>query len=224
MGQMPDPIETMSGPGAAEATLPIGAPQASRWTLARAAQVALAVVAALALVGLLYAIGLQVAATQPGSTPARVVSAQAGPYPLSISLYKDPADAGYAMPFAIAPSQPVPGRLTYTVSSIPGPALSQGRHATPVNASFGPDPRVPNGVRGTVEITVQGDWFLHIVVTGPGAAGAVSIPISAKPAVVIPLWVAWPIGLLPAIGVALFIFAQRRRGAGAPPHAQQATD
>jgi hypothetical protein len=128
MEQMPDPIGTnpigtTSEPRATDSTQPVGEPSTPRWTLMRAAQVALAVVAAFALVGLLYAIGLQVAATQPGSTPARVVSAQAGPYPLTISLYKDPADAGYAMPFAIAPSQSVPGRLTYTVSSIPGPAL-----------------------------------------------------------------------------------------------------
>jgi hypothetical protein len=178
----------------------------SRW-----AQRALAVVAALALVGLLFAIGLQVAATQPGSKPAKVVSAQAGAYPLSVSLYKDPADAGYALPFAVAPSHSVAGPLTYSVTAIPNRSL--GVDATQVSGIISRDPHVANGVTGTVEITVQGPWDLQITVDGPAGHGIAFVPITAKPAVVIPTWIAWPIGLLPAIGLALFFLAQRRRSA-----------
>jgi hypothetical protein len=182
----------------------------SRW-----AQRILAVVAALALLGLLFAIGLQVAATRPGSKPARVVSAQAGPYPLSVSLYKEPADAGYALPFAIAPAHAVQGSLTYSVMAIPNRSL--GVDATPVNAVIGRDPHVANGITGSVEITVQGPWALEITVDGPTGQGIVDVPITAKPAVVIPTWIAWPIGLLPAIGLALFFLAQRRRSAAPVP-------
>jgi hypothetical protein len=182
----------------------------SRW-----AQRALAVAAALALVGLLFAIGLQVAATQPGSTPAKVVSAQAGAYPLSVSLYKDPADAGYALPFAIAPSQSIAGPLTYSITAIPNRDL--GVDATPVNGVISRNPHVANGITGTVEITVQGPWDLQITVDGPAGHGVAFVPITAKPAVVIPTWIAWPIGLLPAIGLALFFLAQRRRSAEPAP-------
>ena len=48
-------------------------------------------------------IGLSVAATQHGSTPAKVDTVQAGPYSLKLSLYTDPAHAGFALPFAIVP-------------------------------------------------------------------------------------------------------------------------
>jgi hypothetical protein len=176
--------------------------QLSRW-----AQRALAAAAALTLVGLLIAIALQIAATQPGRMPARVVGVLAGPYPLDVSLYKDPAVAGYALPIAIAPSQPVRGPLTYTVMSVPGPGVD----ATPVNASLSPNPQTINGALGAVEITVQGQWFLHIAVDGPNGSGFAFVPITAKPAVVIPGWIAWPIGLIPAIGLALFFLAQRPR-------------
>ena len=175
--------------------------------LSRWAQRALAAAAALTLLGLLVAIAMQIAATQPGSKPAKVVGVRAGPYPLSVSLYKDPADAGYALPIALAPSQPVQGPLTYTVMSVPGPGVD----ATAVNASLGADARTVNGVVGAVEITVQGPWFLRIQVAGPGGSGIASVPITAKPAVVIPAWIAWPIGLIPTLGLTLFFLAQRRR-------------
>jgi len=45
---------------------------------------------------LLIEIGLSIAATFPGNTPARVAHVDAGPYPLTVNLYKDPANAGFA--------------------------------------------------------------------------------------------------------------------------------
>lgn len=170
------------------------------------AQRALVGVAALALVILLVAIGMQIAATQPASTPARVVSVSAGPYPLSVSLSKDPADAGYTLPFAIAPAHPIAGTLRYTVTSIP----DEGVDATPVNGAVTPDPKTPNRVTGTVEITVQGAWSLRVVVDGPSGSGAADVPITAKAPPPLPGWVAWPIGLIPVIGLALFFYTQRR--------------
>lgn len=198
----------MSQPTPTMPTIPT--PQAdSPWWSRLWAQRALAVVAAVALLVLLVAIGMQVAATQPPSTPARTVSVAAGPYPLTVGLAKDPADAGYALPFTIAPAQPVNGRLTYTVSSIP----AKGVDATPVNGSVTPDPKAPNRVTGTVEITVQGAWDLRIVVDGPSGTGVANVPMLAKAPPPLPAWVAWLIGLVPVIGLALFFNAQRQRPA-----------
>jgi len=74
------------------------------------------VIALLAVGGeILYSI----AATTHGSTPVRVVQVQAGPYPLTVSLYTYPAHASYALPFAIAPHRSISGALTYDVTSIP---------------------------------------------------------------------------------------------------------
>lgn len=182
------------------------------------AQRALAGVAALALLVLLFAIGKQIAATQPASTPAAVVPAQAGPYALTVALSQDPADAGYALPYAISPTSPVNGTLTYSVMAIP----DAGVDATPVNGAVTPDPKAPNRVTGTVEITVQGDWDLHIIVDGPRGQGIADVPIVAKAPPPLPGWIAWPIGLIPAIGLALFFLYQRRASRNQPPGEQNA--
>ncbi|MBV9712160.1 MAG: hypothetical protein JO011_14735, partial [Ktedonobacteraceae bacterium] len=102
-------------------------------------------------------IAYSISATTHGSTPARVVQVQAGPYPLTVSLYTYPAHASYALPFAIAPRQSIGGTLTYKVSSVPDPSDVP---ATPVRASLSADPNVHNGVQGNAEITVQGKWVL----------------------------------------------------------------
>lgn len=111
------------------------------------------------LVVLLADIALSVVVTTHGPTPARIMHVQAGPYPLTVRLYKDPANAGYALPFAITSTQP----LTYAVTSLPDRSVD----ATAVRASIGPDAMNQIGVQGVAEITVQGRWQLHIVATGP---------------------------------------------------------
>ena len=160
-----------------------------------------------ALIAVLVELAVSVAATTHGSTPARVVRVTAGPYPLTISLYKSPANAGYALPFAIAPEQSTSGSLTYDVSSIP----AHGIHATPVRAGLSPDPNVHNGIQGTAEITVQGAWTLHIAVDGPSGHGEADVPITATAPPAIPNWLGWLIGLIPLYGLLAFLLTQRAR-------------
>jgi hypothetical protein len=151
-----------------------------------------------------------IAATTPGSNPARVVQVQAGPYPLTVSLYTYPAHASYALPFAIAPQRSIPGTLTYDVSSIPDPSDVP---ATPVRASLSPDSNVPNRVQGDAEITVQGKWALDIVVTGSAGRGETFVPIIATAPPAIPTWLGWGIGFIPLYGLLVFLLMQRGRKA-----------
>jgi len=151
-----------------------------------------------------------IAATTHGSTPARVVQVQAGPYPLTGSLYTYPAHASYALPFAIAPQRSIPGTLTYDVSSIPDPSDVP---ATPVRASLSPDSNVHNGVQGNAEITVQGNWALDIIVTGSAGQGEASVPIIATAPPAIPTWLGWVIGFIPLYGLFVFLLIQRGRKA-----------
>lgn len=161
----------------------------------------LLVTGVLALVVLLIEIVLSVQATMPGSTPVRVVHLNVAPYPITVSLYRDPANAGFALPFAIAPASPIHGSLSYDVASIP----DQGVSATPVRASIGPDASVVNGVRGDAEITVQGQWFLRVLVHGPSGDEIVRVPITATAPPAIPLWSGWLIGLIPFYGLLIFL-------------------
>ncbi len=167
----------------------------------RVLQRLLLVVGIVALIALVVEIGLSIAATTHGSTPKRVVHVMAGPYKLALSLYDDPANAGFALPFAIAPQEPVNGHLTFTIMSIPGKAV----HATPVRASIGADPNVANGIQGDAEITVQGPWVLHIVVNGAAGQGVVDVPITATAPPAIPGWLGWSIGAIPLVGLLVFL-------------------
>src|SRR5882724_4608783 len=126
----------------------------------------------LVLLGVLGEIAYSLAVTTHGNTPERVVPVQAGPYALTVSLYTYPAHASYALPFAVAPRQPVSGTLNYEISSVPDPS---DMPATPVRASFSPDANVRNGIQGDAEMTVQGKWTLDIIVTGSAGRGEATL-------------------------------------------------
>jgi hypothetical protein len=151
-----------------------------------------------------------IAATTHGSTPARVVQVQAGPYPLTVNLYTYPAHASYALPFSIAPQQSISGTLIYNVTSIPD---QSDVPATPVRASLSPDSNVRNGVQGAAEITVQGAWSLDIIVTGSAGQGEASVPIIATAPPAIPTWMGWAIGFIPLYGLLAFLLILRSRKA-----------
>jgi hypothetical protein len=134
-----------------------------------------------------------IAATIPGSTPARVDHVTAGPYHLAVSMYTYPANAGFALPFAIAPEQAVNGSLTFHIESVPAPSVD----ANPVRATFGADPKVRNGVQGGAEITVKGPWTLQIQVDGPAGQGVANVPVTATALPPIPTWLGWFLGFIP---------------------------
>ncbi len=172
----------------------------------------------LALIFLLVEIGLSLAATQHGNTPARIVHVTAGPYRFTVSLYDDPARAGFTLPFAIAPQGPVSGSWTYQVTSIPvgtttddGILLNGKYLANPVRDSVSPDPQVPGGVQGAAEITVQGSWNLHVVVDGPSGQQTFDVPITATTLPAMPLWLGWLLGLIPVFGLLVFLLMQMER-------------
>src|SRR5215469_17414766 len=178
--------------------------------MAKLFQFLLLAVGVLALLAVGGEIIYSIAATTHGSTPARVVHVQAGPYALTVNLYTYPAHASYALPFAIAPRQSIRGALTYEVSSIPDPSDVP---ATPVRASLSADPNVPGGVQGDAEITVQGLWTLDIIVTGSAGQGEASLPITATAPPAIPTWLGWAIGGMPLYGLFAFLLTQRGRKA-----------
>lgn len=164
-----------------------------------------------ALAVLLVEIGLSVLATIPSSQPARVVQVDAGPYPLRVSLSTDPARAGFAVPFVIAPTDATAG-LSFAVASQPGPGVS----ATPVNDGVSADPAVPGGVRGAAEVPVQGAWSLSIAVDGPRGPGEVAVPFQATAPPAIPDWLAWLVGFVPFSVLIGFLALQRPRRRSAP--------
>lgn len=173
----------------------------------------------IALLFLLVEIGASLAATQHGSTPAQVEEVTAGPYRFKVSLYDDPARAGFALPFAIAPQGQTEGLWAYHVTSVPeGRRLSNGEIllngqfvATPIRDSVSPDPQVPGGVQGAAEITVQGPWNLQVVVDGPAGRQMFAVPVTAITLPPIPTWLGWVLGYIPVYGIVVFLLMQRRQ-------------
>src|SRR5437868_15360101 len=149
-------------------------------------------------------LGISIAATFPGTTPARVDHVTAGPYHLAVNLYSNPANAGYALPFAIAPTQAVNGSLTYHTYSLPG----KGVDATPIRATFHADPNVRNGIQGAAEITVKGPWTLQVTVNGAAGQGVANVPITAVALPPIPVWLGWTIGFVPFYVLCVFFVMQ----------------
>jgi hypothetical protein len=170
----------------------------------------------LALIFLLVEIAATLAATWHGSIPARIEQVQAGPYRFTVNLYDNPARAGFALPFAIAPQGPTRGSWSYQVTSVPvGTLLRNGQiridgrlTASPIRDSVSSDPRVPGGVQGDAEITVQGPWNLHVVVDGPLGQQAFDVAVTATTLPAIPTWLGWFIGFIPVYGIAVFLWMQ----------------
>src|SRR5207302_10037177 len=150
---------------------------------------------------------ISIAATFPGTTPARVDHVTAGPYHLAVSLYTNPANAGYALSFAVAPTQAVDGSLTYHTYSLPG----KGVDATPIRATFHADPNVRNGIQGAAEITVRGPWTLQVTVNGAAGQGVANVPITAVALPPIPVWLGWTIGFVPFYVLCVFFVMQLSR-------------
>jgi hypothetical protein len=148
--------------------------------------------------------GYSIAATIPGKTAVRVDYVTAGPYHLVVRLYTYPANAGFALPFAVAPEQPVNGPLTFRVNSLPGPHVD----ANPVRATFSADLKVPNGIVGAAEITVKGPWALQIQVDGPAGRGVASVPVTATALPAIPTWLGWFFGFIPFYVLIVFFLVQ----------------
>ena len=137
--------------------------------------------------------------------PARVVAVNAGPYPLKVTFYADPASAGYALPFAI--QSEIHGPLTYDISARP----ARGTVGSIVHGDINMKATNTEGMPGSVNITVRGNWILQIVVAGSAGEGQANIPFQAVAPPAIPSRVAMLIGLLPIYGIVLFLLVQSKR-------------
>jgi hypothetical protein len=151
--------------------------------------------------------------------PAKVVTVNAGPYPLRVTLYNDPANAGYALPFAIQAPATTQGKVTYDVSAIP----AAGTGGSVVHGDMSANTTTADGTPGNVNVTVRGNWTLHILVNGPQGQGEANVAFAASAPPAIPVWFAWLIGFVPLYGILLFLFAQWRHNRQAHPTATPAT-
>ncbi len=141
--------------------------------------------------------------------PARIVNVNAGPYPLKMTFYANPANAGYALPFAI---QSGVSNLTYDVSARPG----TNTIGSIVHGNVNTGTTTADGIPGNVNITVRGSWILSITVDGPSGQGVANIAFSAAAPPAIPAWFAWLIGFIPLYGIVAFLLVRKKHNQKKP--------
>lgn len=142
------------------------------------------------------------------TAPLRTINVRVGQYPLVVSYYNAPR-GGQALAFTIQPEATVSEALTYQVTAVPGTFVN----AVPVKATLGSDLDRPNGVSGSVNLPVTGQWLLNIEVDGPRGASYEDVPVLVGPPPTIPMWLGWLIGLIPVWGIFGFLGWQVWRGA-----------
>ena len=199
-------MQTMSHAQPTQPTLPTPRatpPRRSGWGPRRIAQLALAVVAIVALVVVGVTLAQIAFAPTLHGGPARIVPLTAGAYHVNLTLYAYPANAGYALPFALAPAAGTTGPLTYQMTATPGKGVKASVVQGVISSATATE------TTGSVYITVRGQWTLTITVNGSSGAATVTTPITATAPPQIPGWFAWLIGLVPLYG-ALAFFAFRR--------------
>jgi len=148
----------------------------------------------------------------PGS-PVRFISAQAGPYHLKLALYSDTIQAGAVIPFNIATTPDMQGKLTYQVTASPDSGVPGSLAQGDINAQQ----NTPYGTPGSITLVTRGSWTLHIVARGLAGQGEADLPLTAVTFPPMPAWLAWNIALIPAYGLLLLWIIQSRRSARQQP-------
>jgi hypothetical protein len=85
----------------------------------------------------------------------------------------------------------------------------------PVNGTDAANVSIPlvsqkNVLKGTLHIPVRGFWHLVLQVNGPRGSGSATIPVVVTAPGAMPIWLAWSIGSLPALGLLWWIIRQRK--------------
>lgn len=57
---------------------------------------------------------------------------------------------------------------------------------------------------------ISGDWYLHLIISGPDGTGELHTAMHVAPPAKLPDWLAWAIGLSPLLGIAAFVIIQWR--------------
>jgi len=156
-------------------------------------------------------------ASAHGTEPLKTLKVRIGQYPMIVNYYTDPR-GGQALVFSLEPEITPSGPLRYEVTAIPGTTVD----AVPVKAALAPDPDHPNGVQGTVNLPVSGQWLLNVVIVGPYGTTYDDVPVLAAAPPALPEWVGWMIGLIPVWAILGLIIALARNAVRAQPSGQPA--
>jgi hypothetical protein len=139
------------------------------------------------------------------SAPARTQTVAAGPYIVDVEFSQDPPYVDQPLNVTVVPHDSAL-RLSGQVVTQPG----LGTDATPLHYTLSSTGDTSNTLAGSIRMPVKGAWNIVVQLSGPQGSGQATIATTVGAPGAMPSWLAWMIGSLPVIGVAVWIVYQHR--------------
>ncbi|MBO0794790.1 MAG: heme exporter protein CcmD [Ktedonobacteraceae bacterium] len=139
------------------------------------------------------------------AAPGHTTTLQAGAYTIDVTLSQDPPLTDQPMTVTVAERN---GASLLSGQAIVQPGL--GTDGANVYATLHTMPGHPGTLQTTVRIPVRGAWQIVVKVTGTSGQGKGSVDVVAAAPGAMPVWLAWSIGALPALGLFFWTLRQRR--------------
>ncbi|MBO0784331.1 MAG: heme exporter protein CcmD [Ktedonobacteraceae bacterium] len=139
------------------------------------------------------------------AAPGHTTTLQAGAYMIDVMLSQDPPVTDQPLNVTVA--------AHHGVSLLSGQAIVQpglGTDGANIYATLHMMPDHPGTLQTTVRIPVRGAWHIIVEVTGASGQGKGSVDVVAAAPGAMPVWLAWSIGVLPALGLLFWTLRQRR--------------
>jgi hypothetical protein len=163
------------------------------------------IIAIVSILLVLVCLALALTLLFPGrATAAQVTRINAGLYILDVQMGQDAPQADQPFTILIIP-QDNSLRLAGQVIETP----VSGTDAANVYVPLVPQAGQANALKGELHIPVRGFWQLVLELDGPRGHGSATIPVVVTAPGAMPVWLAWSIGSLPALGLLWWIKRQR---------------
>lgn len=163
------------------------------------------IIATVSILLVLVCLALSLTLLFPGhATAAQVTRINAGLYTLDVQMGQDTPQADQPFTILIIP-QDNSLRLSGQVIETP----VSGTDAANVYVPLVPQTGQANALKGELHIPVRGFWQLVLELDGPHGHGSAAIPVVVTAPGAMPVWLAWSIGSLPALGLLWWIRRQR---------------
>lgn len=141
----------------------------------------------------------------PGrASAARVTHVNAGSYILDVEMSQDAPQADQPFDILIK-SQSSDLHLSGQVIEMPVSGTDAANVYVPLAYQAGH----ANVLKGELHLPVRGFWHLVLELDGPRGRGEATIPMVVSAPGAMPVWLAWSIGSLPALGLLWWILRQR---------------
>lgn len=135
---------------------------------------------------------------------AQVTRVSAGSYALNVQIAQNEPQADQPFDILITPQNSTE-HLSGQVVEMPVSGTDAANIYVPLTRQAG----LTSALKGELRIPIRGFWQLVLELEGPHGPGKATIPMVVSAPGAMPIWLAWSIGSLPALGLLWWILRQR---------------